>query len=88
MTNCCGEPLIIELSAPAGVFDITLSITANSDTTFTVYEKSFGLVKDGVSLVSGERTDIIFSVRTEKDIKIIIDADGDLTATAMAQYAG
>ena len=85
MTKYTLEPLLIELAAPEGEYEVTLTINAESDTLCTISEKSQGTVAEDKPLMQG-KTDIIFTVQTDGDISIEIFCDGDITATAMAQY--
>lgn len=85
MTKYTLEPLLIELAAPEGEYEVTLTINAESDTLCTISEKSQGTVAEDKPLMQG-KTDIIFKVQTDGDISIEIFCDGDITATAMAQY--
>ena len=85
MTKYKLEPLLIELRAPKGEYDVTLTINAERDTLCTISEKSQGTVTKYKPLMQG-KTDIIFKVQTDGDISIEIFCDGDITATAMAQY--
>lgn len=85
MTKYTLEPLLIELAAPEGEYEVTLTINAESDTLCTISEKSQGTVAEDKPLMQG-KTDIIFTVQTDGDISIEIFCDGDIRATAMAQY--
>ena len=85
MTEYKLEPLVINLTAPKGECEVTLTINAESDTMCTISEKSQGTVTENKPLMQG-KTDIIFKVQTDGDISIEIFCDGDITATAMAQY--
>ena len=85
MTEYKLEPLVINLTAPKGEYEVTLTISAESDTICTISEKSQGTVTEDKPLMQG-KTDIIFKVQTDGDISIEIFCDGDITATAMAQY--
>ena len=85
MTEYKLEPLVINLTAPKGEYEVTLTINAESDTMCTISEKSQGTVAEDKPLMQG-KTDIIFTVQTDGDIAIEILCDGDITATAMAQY--
>ena len=85
MTEYKLEPLVINLTAPKGECEVTLTINAESDTMCTISEKSQGTVTEDKPLMQG-KTDIIFKVQTDGDISIEIFCDGDITATAMAQY--
>ena len=81
------EPLIIELTAPKGEYQVTLTITAESDNVCTISEISQGTVAEDKPLMQG-KTDIVFKVHADGDILIKIFCDGDITAIAMAQYLG
>ena len=85
MTGYKLEPLVINLTAPKVECEGTLTINAESDTMCTISEKSQGTVTEDKPLMQG-KTDIIFKVQTDGDISIEIFCDGDITATAMAQY--
>ena len=85
MTEYKLEPLVINLTAPKGECEVTLTINAESDTMCTISDKSQGTVTEDKPLMQG-KTDIIFKVQTDGDISIEIFCDGDITATAMAQY--
>lgn len=86
MTNY--EPLIINLNAPSGKYKVTLSVTAHCDTVFSVSELSAGDICSDRHISVGETADIPFEVVTSGDISIEIRTDGNLTATAMAEYIG
>ena len=85
MTEYKLEPLVINLTAPKGEYEVTLTINAERDTLCTISEKTQGTVAEDKPLMQG-KTDIIFKVQTDGDISIEIFCDGDITATAMAQY--
>lgn len=86
MTDYKLEPLIIELNAPAGNYEVTVSIKSHSDTVFSISEKTSGFVTEDRNIRNGESTDITFKTQTQGGIQIKIYCDGDLTATAMAEY--
>lgn len=79
------EPLTIELCTPAGAYEITVSIKAHSDTSFSVYESGTGFVAKDQKIENGSCTDISFKTGTDGAISVIIYCDGDITATAMAE---
>ena len=85
MTEYKLEPLVINLTAPKGEYEVTLTINAERDTLCTISEKTQGTVAEDKPLMQG-KTDIIFTVQTDGDISIEIFCDGDILATAMAQY--
>lgn len=86
MTNYNLEPLIIELNAPEGKYEVTVSIKSHDDTVFSVFEDSAGFVTEGKEITNGASTDITFKTQTNGGITVKIYCDGDFTATAMAQY--
>lgn len=86
MTEYTLEPLVIYLSAPAGNYEVTVSIKSHSDTVFSVYEDARGFVAEDREIRTDESTDIIFKTQTQGGIQVKIYCDGDLTATAMAEY--
>lgn len=82
------EPLFINLSAPCGTYNITVSLTAYSNCVFSISEKSTGTVTENVRLDHGENKDICFTASTKQDISIQINCNGDICATAAAEYVG
>lgn len=82
------EPLNIFLNAPKGKYAVTLTVTAHCDTVFSITETSVGVVCRDRAVSVGDTADIVFDVDTDGDIDIEIRCDGDLTATAMAEYVG
>lgn len=88
MINENNEPLFINLSSPAGTYNITLSLTAHSDCSVTISEETAGFITSIENLSAGSVRDISFTVTTEQNINIKIDCDGDLSATAAAEYTG
>lgn len=86
------EPLEINLNAPNGTYEITVNIKAYSDTVFSIYAQQRILITSDYEIKSGEEFEHKFTVNVSDDeyenlkgIKIRIDCDGDLSATAMAQ---
>ena len=86
MTQYNLEPLVITLNAPKGNYEITVTIKSQSDTFFSIFEDSAGFVTEGMEISNGTSTDIRFKTSTDDGINIIIYCDGDITATAMAEY--
>lgn len=86
MTEYALEPLVIELNAPAGDYEVTVSIKSHSDTVFSIFEDSSGFVTEDREIRKDESTDIIFKTQTQSGIQVKIYCDGDLTVTAMAEY--
>lgn len=86
MTEYTLEPLVIDLSAPAGNYEVTVSIKSHSDTIFSIFESASGFVAEDREIRTDESTDITFKTQTQGGIQVKIYCDGDLTATAMAEY--
>ncbi|MBQ3426528.1 MAG: hypothetical protein IJH37_05210 [Clostridia bacterium] len=99
MRSYVNEPLEINLAAPNGNYEVTLSIKAHCDTVFTVYAQHRSVIRRDIGISKGESMDITFAVSVfdrhfhgadyEKvsGIKIQIATDGDITATAAASPA-
>ena len=86
MTEYKLEPLVIELNAPEGKYEVTVSIKSHSDTVFSIFEDEAGFVTEGREIKNGESADITFKTQTQNGITVIIYCDSDITATAMAEY--
>ncbi len=86
MTEYRLEPLVIELNAPKGNYEITVSIKSHNDTVFSIFEENTGFVTKDKEIQNGASTDIKFETSTNDGIVVIIYCDGDITATAMAEY--
>lgn len=86
MTEYSLEPLVITLNAPKGNYEVTVSVKSHCDTVFSVFEKTAGFVTEDREITTGANTDIIFKTSTDDGINVIIYCDGDITATAMAEY--
>lgn len=71
------EPLEINLNAPNGAYEVTVNITAHSDTVFTIYSQHRSFVVRDHNIKAGE-------YESDDKIHIQIACDGDITATAMA----
>ncbi len=94
MNGYINEPLEINMPAPNGTYEITVTITAHSDTTFSLYSQHRSFIVRDREIKKGESVDITFAVSVsdrhfaeceyEKaaGIKIQIATDGDITATA------
>lgn len=94
--NYNNEPLHISLKAPHGTYEVTVSVTAHEDITFTVYAQSRRVMVQNYEMKKGESRDFTFNVsvcdklrRDEDDIiaegvEIDIACDGDFTAVATA----
>lgn len=93
------EPLEIKLNAPNGTYEVTVSLTANSDTVFTIYSQHRSFIVRDHEIKKGENFEKTFAVsvcdrhfnggeyESINEIKIQIVTDGDITATAMATAA-
>lgn len=86
MTKYNLEPLVIELNAPKGDYEITVSIKAHSDTVFSIFDETAGFVTEDRALRNGENVDIKFKTSTDNDIAVLVYCDGEITATAIAEY--
>lgn len=86
MTEYKLEPLVIALNAPKGNYEITVSINAHCDTVLSIFEENIGFVAEDKEISSGASTDIKFKTATADGIDVIIYCDGDITATAFAEY--
>ena len=86
MTNFNLEPLVIVLNAPRGNYEVTVSIKSHCDTVFSVFEETAGFVAENREITTGANTDIMFRTSTDDGIEVIIYCDGDITATAFAEY--
>ena len=80
------EPLEINLPAPSGTYNVTVSIKAHSDTVFSIAEDSCGYIVEDSEIYENETRDVSFSVKADDTINIKIYCDGRLTATAMAEF--
>lgn len=80
------EPLEINLPAPSGTYNVTVSIKAHSYTVFSIAEDSCGYIIENSEIYENETRDVSFSVKADDTISIKIYCDGRLTATAMAEY--
>lgn len=86
MTNFNLEPLVIALNAPKGNYEVTVSIKSHCDTVFSVFEETAGFIIEDREITTGANTDIMFRTSTDDGIEVIIYCDGDITATAFAEY--
>lgn len=86
MTDYNLEPLVIELNAPKGNYEVTVTIKSQCDTVFSIFEKTAGFVTEDREIHTGESTDITFKTQTQGGITVKIYCDGDITVTAMAEY--
>lgn len=86
MTNFNLEPLVIALNAPKGNYEVTVSIKSHCDTVFSVFEETAGFIIEDREITTGANTDIMFRISTYDGIEVIIYCDGDITATAFAEY--
>lgn len=86
MTNFNLEPLLIALNAPKGNCEVTVSIKSHCDTVFSVFEETAGFIIEDREITTGANTDIMFRTSTDDGIEVIIYCDGDITATAFAEY--
>ena len=86
MTGYSVEPLVITLNAPKGNYEVTVSIKSHCDTVFSVFEDTVGFVTEDREILKGASTDIKFKTSTDDGIAVMIYCDGDITATAMAEY--
>lgn len=86
MTNFNLEPLVIALNAPRGNYEVTVSIKSHCDTVFSVFEETAGFIIEDREITTGANTDIMFRTSTDDGIEVIIYCDGDITATAFAEY--
>ena len=86
MTNFNLEPLVIVLNAPRGNYEVTVSIKSHCDTVFSVFEETAGFIIEDREITTGANTDIMFRTSTDDGIEVIIYCDGDITATAFAEY--
>ena len=58
------EPLYIELTAPKGAYEVTLTINAESDCVFSVFEDNFGTVRDEFPIKQNTSEDVIFTTKS------------------------
>ncbi len=86
MTDFIPEPLNITMGVQAGTYEVTLNITAHSDTTFFVTEINTGRVWDECEIAEDESRSLAFNVTAKNEINITIHTEGDMTATAFAEY--
>ncbi len=86
MTEYHLEPLVITLNAPKGNYEVTVTIKSQCDTVFSIFENSAGFVTEDREISNGASIDIKFETSTDDGIAITIYCDGDITATAMAEY--
>lgn len=86
MTEYSLEPLVITLNAPKGNYEVTVSVKSHCDTVFSVFEETAGFVAENSEISNGTSADIKFRTSTIDGIEVIIYCDGDITATAMAEY--
>lgn len=86
MTSFNLEPLVIVLNAPKGNYEVTVSIKSHCDTVFSVFEETAGFIIEDREITTGANTDIMFRTSTDDGIEVIIYCDGDITATAFAEY--
>ena len=80
------EPLEINLPAPSGTYNVTVSIKSHIDNVFSLFEDSLGAIIENAEIGENEARDINFKITTDGAINIKIYCDGRLTATAMAEY--
>ena len=80
------EPLEINLPAPNGTYNVTVSIKSHIDNVFSLFEDSLGAIVEDAEICENESRDINFKITAEDTINIKIYCDGRLTATAMAEY--
>lgn len=88
MTEYKLEPLVIELTAPKGRYEVTVTINAECDCIFSVFEEYIGYAVNGKEISNGTSMDIVFESKTDDGISIKIYCDGNISATAMASYIG
>lgn len=81
------EPLEINLPTQSGTYSVTVSINAHSTTEFSICEETAGYVTENCHINENENRDITFMVTVTNAILIKIYCDGNITATAMAEYA-
>lgn len=86
MTDYNLEPLVIELGTPKGTYEVTVSVKSHSDTVFSVFEDGAGFITEDREILNGASVDIKFETSTSGGISVVIYCDGDITATAMAEY--
>ena len=86
MTSFNLEPLVIVLNAPRGNYEVTVSIKSHCDTVFSVFEETAGFIIEDREITTGASADIMFRTSTDDGIEVIIYCDGDITATAFAEY--
>ena len=86
MTSFNLEPLVIVLNAPRGNYEVTVSIKSHCDTVFSVFEETAGFITEDREITTGASADIMFRTSTDDGIEVIIYCDGDITATAFAEY--
>ena len=84
------EPLEIKTDVPNGNYDVTLDITAHSDTVYTVYSQNRRFIAEDVEIRAGEKHEIKFianvcdyvrrdSAHVVNGVEIYIACDGDIT---------
>ena len=82
------EPLYIELTAPKGTYEVTLTIHSESDCVYSVFEENFGTVRENSPIKQNTSEDVIFTTKCCGSIVIEIYCDGNITATALATFMG
>ena len=82
------EPLFIELNAPEGLYEVVLTINAESDCVYSVYDGNYGTVCENSTIKKGTSYDVLFNTQSRGTIIIELRCDGSISATALATYAG
>lgn len=90
------EPLTIDLNAPNGTYEVTVTVTAHEDITFTIYSQSRRVMVQECEMKKGETRDFTFNVSVRdyhrhdeeytalSGITVNIACDGDFSAIATA----
>ncbi len=87
------QPLEIKSTVPNGNYEVTLDITAHSDTSLTVYSQNRRFMAEDIEMRAGEKREIKFIVNVcdyiRRDaahkvdgVEIYIACDGDITVTS------
>lgn len=88
------EPLHISTPVPNGTYEVTVTVTAHEDITFTIYAQSRRVIVQNYSLKNGEKKDFTFNVSVRdhhkrdaeytvvNGIELDIACDGDFTAVS------
>lgn len=88
------EPLLIEIPVPNGNYEITLTVKAEDDSSFSVLSQNRRFIVNDAPIKKGESRDIVFNANVcdyhkcgeepveEKSVRTYILCDGGITATA------